>query len=119
MEKIIRYNIAEYTLILLIICYSIGNRQPDLPSITVILIMLLLVRMNVKILGVLIGILFQLVAFFLLLALISEASEFPSANDKMLKLVAFGSCLIAVIATCGTILIYKYGNHFFKNLIGE
>jgi hypothetical protein len=119
MEKIIRYNIAEYSIILLIICYSTGNQQPDYPSITGILTILLLVWMEIKILGVLIGLFFQFVALVLLLALISEASEFPTINVKAIELVGVGSCLIALIAASGTVLIYKYGKHFYKTLIGE
>jgi uncharacterized membrane protein len=119
MDKIIRYNIAEYAIILIILSYSIGNHQPDYPSLLGIFAMLLLVWLNIRFLGVLIGILFQLVSVVFFIALVSEASEFTSVNWRFVELVGVGSILLAIIAACGTVLVYKYGNHLFKNLIGD
>jgi hypothetical protein len=118
-DKVIKYNIAEYLLIGCIVSYTIGKNQPDFPAIVALVTMLLLLIGQKKFLGVLIGILLQFFALILFFAMVSEANELQSVNNHLIYLIIGASLLSMLLSAIGLVLIHKYGGKIFKALISD
>ena len=59
-------------------------------------------------LGLVIATIFLLLNLYMVLALISELSEFTAANSDSLQLLIFGSLFLGINLIAGTLMCWKY-----------
>ncbi len=83
--------------------------------VLILLLVTLLITKN-KILGVSIASLWILVNLFMVLALISEVSEFPEFNSDALQLLGVGSLFLGLNLIFSVMLLVKYGKTEIKQV---
>ena len=99
----------EYYLIILV--FLSGYTPPLIVnpiSIVVILLIALQIFLRNGITGVILATVFLMVNIYMLLALLSEFSEFPIINSEALKLLGFGLFLFAMNLSASGLMVFKY-----------
>ena len=90
-------------------------------AITLIIILLFQIIVRGKVLGLIISTIFILLNGYMILALISELSEFSEFNLEAQKLALYGFTYLGVNIIVGYIMLYLYFKKESKksNIIGE
>ncbi len=102
-------NFPEYLLMLSVLFYWVSSAVIVNPiAIALVLCLILQLLFQNKVVGISIGAIFICSSLFMLLALMSEFSEFPVFNAEAQKLLFVGlTYFISTIIIAG-IMIYKY-----------
>lgn len=102
-------SLPEYLLIAAVVFYWISAGQL-INYIAIILIIVLVLQMifKNKVIGILIPCLLALTSLYMILAVISEVSEFPSFNSEAKTLVFVGFSYFLTTLFVSILMIYKY-----------
>lgn len=107
--KILKLHLPELYLIGAIIFYYISAASiVNWFAIALLAVLAILVLTKNKALGVAIGFFWILISLYLVLAIISELSEFTSFNKDAMQLAVIGFLFVALNIVFSSILIFKY-----------
>ena len=107
--KTLKTNIPElYLLISILYYWSLTGTLLNWFAIGLLAITVFLIVTQNNILGMVLGVLLVLMNLYMVLALLSEFSEFETINSDALKLIGFGSLYLGLNLLFSCYLFYKH-----------
>lgn len=113
--RYLKFNFSEIYLIIAVFFYWISASVIiNWFGIGLLLTLIILLLSKSRILGITIGILWIFINIYMILAMFSELSEFPSFNNSALKLLVVGSIFFGLNLILSGMLVYKYTSPTLK-----
>ena len=109
MIKTLKTNISEvYLLISILYYWSLTAIVANWFAISLLAITIILITTQNKILGITFGVLLVLINLYMVLALLSEFSEFKTTSLEAIKLLSIGSLFLGLNLIFSGVLLHKY-----------
>lgn len=112
MRKIV-FSLPEFVILLLSGAWFLENfnRTINYIALGVVLLMIFQLIFNNRYIGFVVSVILALFSLYMVLAVISEFNEFPTANSEALQLLTIG-LLLCLLSFCGSVgMFLKY---YFK-----
>jgi hypothetical protein len=108
--RLLRHWVAEIYMLMSVVYYWVMTGTILNPiAASLLLILATLIVLKNRVLGMVIAIVFLLLNFYMVLALISEFNEFETFNERARELILFGSLYLGTNITISIVMLVKWG----------